>query len=227
MKREFIVERQGRNFVLYAGLLDEAHTQGLKAVRTTLLQVPGEENGHVAIVHAAVDTEKGTFTGLGDASPLNVARPMVTCLIRMAETRAKARALRDAVNVGVTALEELGNDDDDADNALSDRGPSLAPVRPTPLRRDATAPRPANTPPPTRPATLPTAAQVPAAPVDGNAATPAQVRAIYTIGRDAHRLSEADVDARCQNDYGCRPEALTKRQASEFISTLQSSARVS
>ena len=45
VKREFIVERQGRSFVLYAGLLDLAHSQGLRAIRTKLLQVPSDDNG--------------------------------------------------------------------------------------------------------------------------------------------------------------------------------------
>lgn len=112
MKKEFIVERNGRSFVLYAGLLDLAHERGLKAVTTTLVQIPSDMNGSMAIVHATVETEGGTFTGLGDADPSNVSRMMVPHLIRMAETRAKARALRDAVNVGVTALEELGELDD-------------------------------------------------------------------------------------------------------------------
>src|SRR5919197_5490013 len=112
MKKEFIVERNGRSFVLYAGLLDLAHERGLKAVTTTLVQIPSEMNGMIAICHATVETEQGTFTGLGDASPENVSRLMVPHLIRMAETRAKARALRDAVNVGVTALEELGELDE-------------------------------------------------------------------------------------------------------------------
>ena len=110
MKKEFIVERDGRSFVLYAGLLDLAHERGLRGITTTLVQVPSELNGMSAIVHATVETEAGTFTGLGDASPGNVTRMMAPHLIRMAETRAKARALRDAVNVGATAFEELGDD---------------------------------------------------------------------------------------------------------------------
>lgn len=128
MKKEFTVERQGRTFVLYAGLLDEAHGRGLKSIRTELLQVPMDQNGHQAVVLATVETEAGTYTGLGDAAPNNVAPPMRTCLIRMAETRAKARALRDAVNVAAVAFEELPPDDDEIEHD--------APVnRPTPLRR--------------------------------------------------------------------------------------------
>jgi hypothetical protein len=112
VKKEFIVERNGKSFVLYAGLLDTAHERGLKGVTTTLVQIPSDLNGQMAIVHATVETSQGTFTGLGDAAPDNVSRMMVPHLIRMAETRAKARALRDAVNVGVTALEELGELDE-------------------------------------------------------------------------------------------------------------------
>ncbi len=107
VKKQFIVDRGGRSFVLYAGLLDEAHAQGLSSVETELVQVPGPMNGEVAICRAKVVTSKGTFYGLGDAAPDNVPPEFVTCLIRMAETRAKARALRDAVNMGMAALEEL------------------------------------------------------------------------------------------------------------------------
>ena len=107
VKKQFIVERGGRSFVLYAGLLDEAHAQGLSSVETELVQVPGPMTGDVAICRAKVVTSKGTFYGLGDAAPDNVPPEFVTCLIRMAETRAKARALRDAVNMGMAALEEL------------------------------------------------------------------------------------------------------------------------
>ncbi len=107
MKREFVINRHGKDYVLYAGLLDVAHQQGLRAIKTQLLQVPTPENGHVAICLAEVTTEKGTFTGIGDAEAGNVNRMMANALIRMAETRAKARALRDAVNVGLVAIEEL------------------------------------------------------------------------------------------------------------------------
>lgn len=143
MRKEFLVERQGRTFALYAGLLDMAHQQGLKSIRTDLLQIPRDENDKIAISMATVTLEKDgrelVFTAIGDASARNVAPAMVTCLIRMAETRAKARALRDAVNVGVVAFEELGNSGDDVEEyAPAPR--QRAPQRPAvpPVQKPAT-----------------------------------------------------------------------------------------
>ncbi len=127
MKREFVINRHGKEYVLYAGLLDEAHQQGLKAIRTQLLQAPTAENGHVAICFAEVTTERGTFTGIGDADPTNVNRVMANALIRMAETRAKARALRDAVNVGMAALEELAEGASEVLAAAADEPEPLEP----------------------------------------------------------------------------------------------------
>jgi hypothetical protein len=92
----------------YAGILALAHDEGLKSIATTLVQAPTKENGMVAIVTAKILTQKGRFSGIGDADPSNVNRKIVSHLIRMAETRAKARAMRDAVNIGIVSLEELG-----------------------------------------------------------------------------------------------------------------------
>ncbi len=119
MRDEFMITRQGKQYVLYQGLLDEAHARGLRGIDTELVQVPTAENGNVALVKAVVEMEatdgsegSRTFSGIGDASPENVGRNIVPHIIRMAETRAKARALRDAVNVGATALEELSDGDE-------------------------------------------------------------------------------------------------------------------
>ena len=96
-----------KDVVLYAGLLNQAHEEGLLKVCTSILQIPTEENGHLAIIKAEVQTAKGLFEAVGDACPENVDEFLAPHLIRVAETRAKARALRDAVNVGVVSYEEL------------------------------------------------------------------------------------------------------------------------
>ena len=216
MKREFLIERQGRSFVLYAGLLDEAHEKGLKSIRTELLQSPSAENGETTICQAVIEMGDGRiFTGIGDATPHNVGRSIVPHAIRMAETRAKARALRDAINVGAVALEELG-DLEDAPSAPTWDEASAPPRQrlaqptpsPTPLRRAAPAP-----------------AATSGAATGGDLATPAQVRAIYLIGRDQHSMSDADVDGRSVELYGVRPAELSKKQASGLITALKGGAQ--
>jgi len=110
-----IKDRAGRvvgtkEVVTYQGLLSKAHDEGLQRVATRLVQVPTDDNGRTAIAKALVETKKGRFEGIGDATPENVNAFIVPHLIRMAETRAKARALRDAVNIGVVSFEELDGD---------------------------------------------------------------------------------------------------------------------
>lgn len=101
-----------KEVVSYAGLLAKAHDEGLESISSDLVQIPTEHNGGVAIVRATVKGRRGTFTGIGDADPGNVSRGVVRHLLRIAETRAKARALRDYVDVGTVSFEELGGDDD-------------------------------------------------------------------------------------------------------------------
>lgn len=105
-----------KQFVVYAGLLALAHELGLEEINTTIIQMPTEANGQTVVVRAIVKGKPGLFTGIGDASPLNTNRKVARHMIRVAETRAKARALRDFTNVTLVAFEELGGDDDHEDD---------------------------------------------------------------------------------------------------------------
>jgi hypothetical protein len=114
-----------KEVVTYQGLLQKAHEEGLARLRTSLVQIPTDDNGRTAIAKAEVENSKGLFEAIGDACPENVDEFLVPHLIRVAETRAKARALRDAVNVGVVSFEELDGVRLTADggNPGSDSGP--------------------------------------------------------------------------------------------------------
>src|SRR5262245_52829906 len=115
--REYVMARDGKDYVLSDGLLVALGqlSRGYYDVATDIVQLPTAENANTAVVTARVtvfDPEGGrtlrTASGIGDASPANVGRMVAIHCLRMAETRAVARALRHLLGVGMTALEELG-----------------------------------------------------------------------------------------------------------------------
>jgi len=106
----FIKNIKGKEFVLYAGLLDLAHQIGLQSIKIETIQYPTKDNGLEAICKACVESKNGEdFIEIADANPNNVAPLVKQHVLRMAATRAKARALRDMTNIGITCLEELGD----------------------------------------------------------------------------------------------------------------------
>jgi hypothetical protein len=221
MKREFIVERQGRAFVMYAGLLNLAHENGLRSIRTELIQAPTGGNGYVAICAATVVLDKAgneqIYTGIGDAAENNVGPAMRASLIRMAETRAKARALRDAVNVGVSAFEELNETDGPEAGPRATRNRSARQDRPMQSDSESTG-RAAMSGSGSPRSTTDNAESTASQPI-----TPAQSNAIASLCRP--RALDADQLARDKFELASI-SALTTSQAAELIRTLSAAARM-
>ena len=107
----FLVKVEGRDFVSFPGLLDLGHQKGLESIEVEPLQIPGPSNEHFAVCRATVISKTGeTYTDIGDANPQNTSARVSKHLLRMASTRAIARALRSFTNIGMTCLEELDGD---------------------------------------------------------------------------------------------------------------------
>lgn len=129
---DFIIEIDGKNFIRYPGALNAAHETARKLngslIQTSLdlLQIPDDSNNNTAIVKVMFAIKDGDVTlleggGLGDANPSNTNRMVSRHLIRMAETRANARAFRVLADIQMTALEELGDFDEAVDDQSSSK----------------------------------------------------------------------------------------------------------
>jgi hypothetical protein len=113
LNEKFITKIKGKEFILYAGLLDLGTQLGIRKIHVEALQFPTKENGMEAICKATVESKLGeVYIEVGDASPKNVNKMIAPHILRMAATRAKCRCLRDYTVSHHTALEELGNLDD-------------------------------------------------------------------------------------------------------------------
>lgn len=106
-KNEELVKVQGKVYPVVGGRLRLAHDENKSlSIETSVIQYSNEST----VVQASIRTEKGTFTGLGNAS-VKRDRVLSNAILELAETRAIARALRFAgYGVEYTGFEEVGEE---------------------------------------------------------------------------------------------------------------------
>lgn len=101
---EELVKVQGKQYPMVGGRLRLAHENNNElSINTSIIELTDER----VVVQANVKTEKGSFSGLGNAS-YRRDKLLSNALIELAETRAIARALRFAgYGVEYTGFEEM------------------------------------------------------------------------------------------------------------------------
>jgi len=248
----FVKTIDGKDFALYSGLLDLAHQRGLLKIEVEAIQYPTKENEYFAICKAVAQSSSGeTFTDVGDCSPANCSSRVAKHVLRMASTRAKARALRDLTNIGMTCLEELDTADLNENGSQANRGTNSESRRTaTPSRksnggngknaRSAKAPTgeaqpkgPAKTPP--KEAAKETQGkeknkgngESQESKQDNLSGVPkmseAQKRAVHNLSR-RRGISVDEMERMCQESYQTNLENLSSKNAALFIRELQSAA---
>ena len=125
----------GEDYSTFADLITEAHKRGFEGLTTELVDYKMEDGKPIyAIVMATAHFESGNYEGIGDATRENTNRGIGPHLIRMASTRAMARALRVALGVGKTAIEELGGASGSSEESQSDTPVSTSTSSATPAQ---------------------------------------------------------------------------------------------
>jgi len=249
LDERFITTIEGKDFVYYAGLLDLAHQKNLLKMEVETLQFPSSENAHTAICKAIAQTSfGGIFSDIGDANPSNCNSKVAKHLLRMASTRAKARALRDLTNIGITCLEELS----DISEVIGSEDKGRVQEKRTGARKISKPEKKVEADKPNAPADVNKSEEksqspVQASPVNDKPAetkapaksngngkskskegsipvmSSAQKNAIYNLSR-RRGISVEELESMVTKSYGVALEALSSQDASTFIRQLQQSA---
>ena len=241
LDERWIITIEGREFVKYPGLLDLGHQKGISQIEVEVVQLPTADNGHFAVCKANVVSKTGdSFVDIGDANPQNCSSKVAKHLLRMASTRAIARALRSFCNIGISALEEI----DISDLAGGDNGNSKGKTAKVPERKSKVMPkeekpeqpkakapdRPPNKGNETGPAVEQKEAAPPKA-TNGNVQKPAaqpmmseaQKRAVWNLSR-RRGIAVEELQRMAVESYGVELEHLSSKDASSFIRNLQQAA---
>ena len=240
LDERFTKNIEGKDFVLYAGLLDLAHQKGMVSMEVEILQFPAKENGNMAICRAMAESKLAeSFSDIGDADPTNCNYKVAKHLLRMASTRAKARCLRDFTNIGMTCLEELGDlnevlDDNSKVVSIGTRGSTQNKNETSGNNGEPkTAPEPTAAPGKETEKTPKVKATEAQNPQNGNGTSSepksvakmseAQKRAIYNLSR-RRGISVEELKKLAMEGYNVALEDLSSIDASKFIRQLQQSA---
>ena len=115
---EYGIDIHGKPFLTFGGLLKEAHARGLINIATNLLRQSDEKDDTVIVqaictlMHPTLKDKVIQCTALGDANKNSIRNEFLEPhKIRIAETRAIARALRFALGLGYVAKEEMPYDE--------------------------------------------------------------------------------------------------------------------
>jgi hypothetical protein len=187
---------------------------------------------------------------IGDANPFNCNAKVAKHLLRMASTRAKARALRDMDDIGMTCLEELGDLDEVIGEDASEQGKSRKPfpkrtTKPAEhqaaegpkaekgngsnggngsnAKSKAAGPKPEESKPAVKPESKPAPKSEPKPDQPAPTMSTAQKSAIFNLSR-RRGISVDELEKMSQQSYGVPLENLSSTNASAFIRTLQQSA---
>jgi len=231
LDERFMTNIKGKDFVLYAGVLDLATQQGLLKLEVELLQYPSKENGNEAICRAVAEGKSGqVFSDVGDANPGNCHSMIAKHLIRMASTRAKGRALRDMCNISVNCLEEIADFDDvigsDKPKKASPKksaGKSSPKTQPKKTAAKKKAPVKATSEPKESGKEDPKSDEGDQDKSNQPKMSEAQKRAIYNLSR-RRGISVEQLEQMVTDAYDCDLENLSTTNASAFIRQLQQAA---
>lgn len=113
--KKYIVLLKGKAHPTYPGVLAAAMSAGLLELSVKLIQAPNADNGGMAICEAlarfpGANGQDRIFAEIGDCDGGNCTPHIAPHRVRMAATRAKGRALRDSLGIGVALAEEMSDD---------------------------------------------------------------------------------------------------------------------
>jgi len=104
--KEYISQIKGKDFITANGLLHMAHAKGFLGWTIEEMSVDWEKDSAYCHGMAHFENDK-TYHGAGSCTPKNATSMTANHFVEMAETRAKSRALRTALNIDMTTLEEI------------------------------------------------------------------------------------------------------------------------